>query len=131
MTYTLSSDKEGDFILIEVHGVITRETGTQWTLEAHALGKQLGISNYLVDVTEAINQDSALDQYRFANTGLTEHELFDRYARIAVLADPKDHSHDFIETVCRNVGLNMRLFRTRQEALAFLGCAHRDVIRNR
>ena len=128
MTYRITAAKDDDYILIEVQGEIDRETGMQWTLEAHVLGKQLGIRNYLVDVTDAVNKDSALEQYRFANTGLTENDLFDRFARIAVLTAPKDHSHDFIETVCRNVGLNMRLFRTRQEAMTFLGCGHRQAI---
>ena len=122
MSYTITPAKDGDYILVEVHGPVTHEIGIKWTLEAHALGKKLGIRKHLVDVTDAVNEDSTVDQYRFANSGLTEHESFDRYSRIAVLVDPQDHSHDFIETVCRNVGLNFRLFRSRNEAMAFLEC---------
>jgi hypothetical protein len=34
----------------------------------------------------------------------------DKYARIATLVNPDDHSHDFIETVARNAGLNVKIF---------------------
>jgi hypothetical protein len=127
MTYSITPADDGDYILVEVHGVITLEIAIKWTLEAHALGIKLGFSKYLVDVTDAVNEDSTLDQYRFANAGLIENETVDRYARIAVLAAPEDHSHDFIETVCRNVGLNFRLFRKREDAMTFLGCAEQSM----
>ncbi len=127
MTYTITPAKDGDFILVEVHGVVTLDIATQWTLEAHALGKELGLRKYLVDVTDAVNKDSPLDQYRFANSSMVEDTAVDRYAKIAVLVAPEDHSHDFVETVCRNVGLNFKLFRKRDEAMTFLGCSQQQM----
>ncbi|MEJ2454085.1 MAG: hypothetical protein P8103_08015 [Candidatus Thiodiazotropha sp.] len=127
MTYTITPAKDGDYILVEVHGVVTLDIASQWTMEAHTLGKQLGLRKYLVDVTAAVNKDSTLDQYRFANSSMVEDTAVDRYAKIAVLVAPEDHSHDFVETVCRNVGLNFRLFRKRDEAMAFLGCSQQQM----
>ena len=121
MIYTITPAKSGDYLLVEVHGEFSSEVAMQWTLEAHKLGKELGISKHLVDVTDAVNTGTPLDQYRFAYPGVTEEEMFDRYAKIAVLASPDDHSHDFVETVCRNIGLNLKLFRNREEAMTFLG----------
>ncbi len=126
MSYTIRPAKDGDYILVEVHGVVTLEIATKWTIEAHTLGKRLGLSKYLVDVTDAVNEDSTLDQYRFANSELLEDKALDRYAKIAVLAAPEDHSHDFVETVCRNAGFNFRLFHKRNDAMTFLGCSQQD-----
>jgi hypothetical protein len=39
---------------------------------------------------------------------------------VAVVVAQGDHSHDFIETVARNSGLNVKLFTDRVEAMAFL-----------
>ncbi len=85
------------------------------------MGREYHINKFLVDVSDAVNVDSILDQYRFANVDLNESMDFDNYSRIAVLASPDDHSHDFIETVMRNVGINFKLFRDRSQALSFLG----------
>lgn len=121
MNYSITPVADDGYILIEVHGVINRWIGKRFSLEAHALGKRLGIGKYLVDVTDAVNNDSTLDQYRFANTDIMGSAGFDRLARVATLVAPDDHSHDFIETVCRNIGLDMRIFRNRHEAMSFLG----------
>lgn len=121
MSYTITIANSGDHIVIEVHGTIDRHIGTQWTAQAHSLGLKLGIHSYLVDVTDAVNTDSTIGQYNFANVDIPELETFDRFAKVAILANPEDHTHDFIETVCRNSGFNFRLFRTRDDALAFLG----------
>jgi hypothetical protein len=39
---------------------------------------------------------------------------------VALLVDPEDHSHDFVETVGRNAGLNVTLFRDRDAAKQYL-----------
>lgn len=121
MHYTITPSDKGDYIITEVHGDMDRELGLRLAHESQALGDQLGIHKFLIDVTDSINVDSVLDQYRFANVDLTESEELDHYSKIAVLVSPEDHSHDFIETVVRNIGINFKLFRNRQEALSFLG----------
>jgi hypothetical protein len=40
----------------------------------------------------------------------------DKTALVAVLVRPDDHSHDFVETVARNSGLRVTLFRDRERA---------------
>lgn len=39
---------------------------------------------------------------------------------VALLVSPDDHSHDFIETVARNAGLNVTIFTDLQAAKAYL-----------
>ncbi len=44
----------------------------------------------------------------------------DKYAHVAVLVSPDDHSHDFVEVVARNSGLNVTLFRDLAAAIKHL-----------
>ena len=89
-------------------------------LEAHTLGDELGISRYLVDATEAVNVDSTLENYSFAYTDMQTPTGINKTAVVALLVSPDDHSHDFIETVSRNAGLNVTIFRDRELAIHHL-----------
>jgi hypothetical protein len=66
------------------------------------VGRKMGINKYLVDVTKARNTDTVLGNYEFAYTDMKKTEGIDKYARVAVLVSPEDHSHDFVEIVARN-----------------------------
>jgi hypothetical protein len=111
---TLSSDRH--FIILRIVGDYTRERAMTNTLEAHALGRELGIGRYLVDMTESRNALSVLANYEFARKDLMETPEIDKTALVAVLVRPDDHSHDFVETVARNSGLRVTLFRDRERA---------------
>jgi hypothetical protein len=120
LNYTISAAEDGRYIRIVVQGEIERHHGILLIRKAHALGNQLDIDCYYMDLTNAVNVDSSIDQYQFANVDVAEAEGVNRDARVAVQVDPADHSHDYIETVCRNVGLNLRLVTSHEEAMAFL-----------
>ena len=90
-------------------------------VEAHRLGREMKTNRFLLDLVDARNIDSTTDQYDFVHTDMAQSPQVDKYARIAALVSPDDHSHDFIETVIRNAGFNLRVFREREAALAFLG----------
>ena len=120
MDYTIASSDDGTYIVITVKGTVTREIGMRLYLEANALGKQLHIRRYLTDVTDAKNTDSAINNYEFAYSDVQNTEGIDRYARHAILVSPDDHSHDFVETVSRNAGLDVRMFTDLDEAKLFL-----------
>jgi hypothetical protein len=120
MNYTITPSVDGKYIILTVKEEINRKTAMQQNLEAHALGRKLGINRYLVDVTEARNTDSIQDSYDFAYKDMRETEDIDRLARIAVLVSPGDHSHDFIETVSRNTGLTVEIFTDLELAKLFL-----------
>ncbi|MGD8911005.1 MAG: hypothetical protein PVF13_07355 [Chromatiales bacterium] len=120
MKYTISAAKDGDYILIVVQEVINRQIGIKVIQDSHALGDQLGIDKFLMDLTDAVNEDSTIDQYAFAHTDIPRTDGLNYFAKVAVLVDPADHSHDFIETVLRNAGFNVLLFHDRKEAMTFL-----------
>lgn len=99
---------------------MTRQVGMELNIKTHALGKKLGINRYLVDVTEARNVDNTFDKYNFAYKDMKDMPEINRQARVALLVSPGDHSHDFIETVSRNTGLDVTLFTDRQMAIEYL-----------
>jgi len=117
MPYHLEPSECGRYILMTVTGDINSQTAIGQNLEAHALGKQLGIRRYLVDLTNSKNTESVLGNYTFAREDMKETEGIDEGARVALLVSPDDHSHDFFETVARNSGLSVTIFRDRDLAL--------------
>ena len=116
MDYTIVPSVDGPYINVKVRGNITRREAVQINLEAHALGKQLRINRYLVDVTEARNTDPIIEIYTFAYSDMLNGGGIDGSEIVAVLVSPDDHSHDFAETVCRNAGFNVTMFRGLNEA---------------
>lgn len=115
MTYTIRKSRDGKYIHLKVKGPTTRESAMAHNIEAHALGRKLGINRYLVDLTESRNVESVIDNYEFAYKDMKTPQV-DPAARVAVLVSPGDHSHDFIETVARNAGLDMTLFTNQEQA---------------
>lgn len=107
------------YILVKLTGQITRERAAELNRKAHALGMEVGIHNYLVDATNARNVDSTADNYQFAYSDMRS-EGVDRRAHVSLLVSPNDHSHDFVELVAKNAGLDVTLFRDRRAAMRHL-----------
>lgn len=120
MGYTIRVSGNKKYIIITVRGEINRASAMKQNIEAHALGNKLGISKYLVDVTEAVNTGSIKDNYDFAYSDMISTPVVNKSARVALLASCSDHSHDFVETVSRNAGLNVTLFRHSELAIQHL-----------
>jgi hypothetical protein len=116
-TNTVSPD--GKYIIQKVVGDINSGLALKYNHESHALGRKLGIRRYLVDLTESRNTESVLGNYEFAYDKMPASGV-DLDAIVALLVDPNDHSHDFVETVSRNAGLNVSLFRYRDAAIQHL-----------
>ncbi len=119
-SYTISLSDDESYIILKILGKQTAELAMKQNLEAHAFGDELGIGRYLVDATEAVNVDSTLENYSFAYTDMQTPTGINKAAIVALLVSPDDHSHDFIETVSRNVGLNVTIFRDRELAIHHL-----------
>lgn len=120
MSYSISISDDKTYIIIKVKGEITGENAMNYNTESHALGRKLGISRYLVDVTEARNVDSVSRNFDFAYHDMQNRDDIDRSAHVATLVSPGDHSHDFIETVAQNAGLSVRLFTDKDAAVKYL-----------
>lgn len=119
MHYKIGLSDDKTHIVQKMYGEITCEAAMKCAEASHALGKKLGINRFLVDATGARNIESSFDNYEFANRALNTAKI-DRRAVVALLVSPDDTSHDFVETVLRNAGYNITLFRDRRQAERYL-----------
>ncbi|MBI9049821.1 MAG: hypothetical protein JEZ00_10400 [Anaerolineaceae bacterium] len=120
MAYKIEVSAEKTYIILTVTGDLTNEQAMQQNIEAHALGKSLGISRFFVDMVESRFVGSTLNHYEFVNKDMNESDVINRYARVVALVHPDDHSHDFMETVSKNNGHDLTLFRDREAAIHYL-----------
>lgn len=120
MEYSITPEGTGKYIIIKIKGNLRRQDSMQIITEAYDVGAELGIQQYLMDVTEASHSWPLGVDYVFVNQDLQHQIKFNRSARTAVLVSPEDVSHDFILTVAMNAGLNINVFRDRDDALEFL-----------
>jgi hypothetical protein len=88
-------------------------------IDAQDIGKNNNINRYLCDLRGAPNIESVSQNYDFAYEGASEAGL-SRNARSALLTDPDDNTHNFIETLLRNAGFMVKIFVNREEAVAWL-----------
>ena len=119
MGFVIKVDDSRAFVRVTIEGDVTAEFAREFTLAADAVGKKEGIDRYLVDSRTSRNILSASDNYYYAYREMNGMQL-SRAARSAILVDPEDKSHDFVETVSQNAGFNVRVFRDEQEAIAWL-----------
>lgn len=109
----LSADKR--YVYTKVIGLVDVASMLECVLTAHQFARQAGVNRHLMDLTEARNQLSTLENYYFAYNDMN-HPDIDRLARVAMLVGTDDHSHDFLETLSRNSGRDVTLFTSREEA---------------
>ncbi len=120
MSYTIGISEDRSYIIVTVEGELDSETALNYTIQSHLLAREMGIKKFFIDLRDAVNTQSVIENYDFANFDLNETSVIDRRAKVAMLVSPDDHSHDFVEAVARSNGHNVRLFRVMDSALAYL-----------
>lgn len=115
MEYTITLSKDMTYIVQCMQGEFTAKAAMAVAEESHEKGRSLGINHYLVDARGARNVDSTIKNYEFAYTEVDPAKI-DRTAVVALLVGADDTSHDFVETVLRNAGYNVTLFRNLRQA---------------
>ena len=119
MDYNISVSENEKYILVKVNQPMTINLGRRCGLDATKLGERNNINCYLFDLRGAPNIENVLPNYQFAYEDM-DNLGFPRNARSALLTDPDDKSHDFMETLFRNAGFNVRLFSNEHSAIAWL-----------
>jgi hypothetical protein len=119
MGYTIRISDDNSFILVSVEGVVDSNLALEYTVKSHQLGREKGILNFLVDLVNARNMQSPVENYDFVISDLDESHFIDRRAKVAMLVSPDDDSHNFVETISRYSGYNVKLFRKLEDALGF------------
>ena len=120
MGYSLTPSEDRDYILLNVVDDFKAQDMMKYIVEAHALGKEMGINSYLVDVSKARNIDSITKNYYFAYSEIKLVEGIDSSAKVAALVSQGDHSHDFVETVLHNAGTPIKIFNDFVKAREYL-----------
>ena len=120
MSYTIKPSEDRQYIVLKHWGEINGELAMKRILETRRLGAKLGITRHFVDLTEAMNVDSVTKTYKYAYKDMKTPPGINQNVRVAMLVNPEDHSHDFVETVLRNSGQNVTLFRDRELAIQHL-----------
>lgn len=116
MTYSITASEDKKYITVKVIGSISRLLAIQYNLEAHSLGKEMGIDRFLLDFTECRNTDTVMRNYKYVYDDMKNPGI-NQEARTAMLVSPNDHSHDFIEALFRDAGADVTLFYDRDLAV--------------
>jgi hypothetical protein len=119
MTYSIKASNDERYIIVKVVGTISRQLALAYNLEAHALGKELDISKFLLDFRECKNTDTVLRNYKYVYEDM-QNPGINQSARTAMLVGPDDHSHDFIEALFRDAGADFTMFHDLNLALRHL-----------
>lgn len=117
--YAFAVDDSGRYLIVRVYGDVTRGFARAFCLAASERGAQAGLRRYLFDLRGSRNLESTFSNYVYAYEDMNALGL-ERNARVALLVDVDDASHDFVETVMRNAGYNLCLFRDEAAARAWL-----------
>ena len=119
MPYTIALSADGKYIICRVSGEVTVEIAREFRDAFVRMSHTHKVRRFLTDARGAPNRSSVFENYSYAYADLKEIE-FPRDSRSAILVNPTDHSHDFVETVARNAGYNVRIFHDEANAVAWL-----------
>lgn len=119
MKYTVSVSNDRRYIVVFIDGPMTTELALKVGKQANQLAQENKINSMLYDLRKSINVQNGFKNYEFGYKDVGSVN-FNKANKIALLTDPDDHSHDFIETVMINNGYNVHIFSNQKEAIDWL-----------
>lgn len=119
MKFNISLAESGKYVRCTVFEPVTSEFALEFGKAAVEASQQHGISRQFYDVRAVRNVNSVYHNYDFAYKDMVNLEL-EFNNRAAILVDPADRSHDFVEVVSRNAGYNVRVFVDEVQAITWL-----------
>lgn len=117
--YDISLTDDGQIVVCRVHRPVTVALAAAFARAMDETGEACGAVRFLTDVQGVPNVSRTGENYNYAHADMAKIGLR-RAVRAAILADPSDSSHAFIETVSQNAGYNMRVFYDPEEAMTWL-----------
>ncbi len=119
MKFKISLAESGKYVICEVFEAVDSKFALEFGKAAAEASHEHGVTLQLYDVRRVRNVNSVHHNYDFAYKDMVNLELeFDN--RAAILVDPEDRTHDFVEIVSRNAGYNVRVFIEEERAIAWL-----------
>ena len=119
MSFKISLAESGKYVICKVLEPVTTEFALEFGKAAVDFSHQHGVSRQLYDCRSVRNINTVYHNYDFAYKDMVDLEL-EHDNRAAILVDPADRSHDFVEIVSRNAGYNVRIFVDIDRAVAWL-----------
>ncbi len=119
MGHQVSVSEGRKYILVTVEGDVTARVAGEFVLESQAISADSGICRFLFDFRAARNIESVLGNYDYAYKDSAKVKL-SRNTRSAILHEAGDESHEFVVTLFRNAGYNVRSFVDETGAIAWL-----------
>jgi hypothetical protein len=116
--YKITPSEDALYIVITAIGDTTREVAAEGTRAAFEMGRELGISCFLIDVSASRNVEPVRENVQFTREDAPP--IMPPDFRYAVLVDPADHTHDFHVAFARSQGIDISLFWDRHEAIEYL-----------
>ena len=120
--YTVTHSDCERFIFINVEGIITHEIAIEFTMNAFALAfEKKGVNKFFLDLRSARNVAKPSDKSSFSK-GLPEMDSAIPFQkmRIALLIDIEDQSHNMINIMLKDFGVNIKNFHDYAEAYEFV-----------
>jgi hypothetical protein len=123
MDYNLTLAPDGSYAVLTIDKDVTPASTVERQRAMQAFATAHGVSRFLLDTRGKRYTGSDFDLYTFARRTLPT-ESFDRRWRVALVTSHDDDSHDFLETVARNVGYNVMVFKDYDKGVAWLTGDH-------
>lgn len=117
--YEFSIPEDHRYILCRINGPMTVDDARDFSVEINQMSGDSGIKKLLFDVQNAPFVSDVARQYVYVSSEIPKLNLY-KDVRIAVLIDPTDRSHDFMESMLQKVGINMRVFEDMNRAMRWL-----------
>ena len=120
MSHELSVSDNNVYLIMTISGDLTNELANRQMADLYQLANSVGIKKFLIDLVNCRFVGSTVEQYEYTTNEMPRTGFVNRADRFAFLVDVDDHSHDFVETVSRNNGYDVCLFRERDKAIRYL-----------
>ena len=119
MNYRIELSPDKEYLKLTVFETINGAFEKEFAQKAIQEAKKHTIKKFLIDVRGISNIATTFEQYNLGYKDMTDFGL-DPVSRIAILSDPENESHNFIETVFLNAGYKCRIFTDETDALDWL-----------
>lgn len=117
-SYQITEDEENNLVHLVVHGSLKKKDGEKVIVETRSLASQLGCG-ILCDIRNASFDVNMADWYYLVR----DREVYPTIPKdkTAILINKESWKlFKFVENVTRNVGMRIRIFRNKQDALDWL-----------
>lgn len=118
-TFSLKFEKESDFLHARVTGERIRKILFDIAVEIIETSIENQYTKILVDISQLTGQLNTIDSYDLGTKDLPKLRQAIRM-KIAIQDRLISENLQFFETVCRNIGLNIRVFTNTDEAVRWL-----------